>query len=277
MKKFLKLIFSLFVVATFMNAGMNFSEAAKKVVAVMPLENVSGYDEGRVAQIMTEELVSALYQSHRYSVIERNQMATVLREVGFQMTGAVDMNKAVQVGKLAGAQYVVVGKVTMAGLEVNQSGAINDILGMNVVGKVKGKVALQCRFIDVQTGEIKDVKEVEGSEPGNTAENAIYKACKEAAEKVLVELVKDIKSRVVDSDNDIIYIDAGRESGFRKGETLIIIREGSPIIVNGKIVGMKETTIGKAKVTEVNDEYSICKVTSHSDVIKKGDVVKRGQ
>ena len=81
----------------------------------------------------------------------------------------------------------------------------------------------------------------------------------------------------MDSDNDIIYIDAGRESGFRKGETLIIIREGSPIIVNGKIVGMKETTIGKAKVTEVNDEYSICKVTSHSDVIKKGDVVKRGQ
>ena len=253
-------------------------EAAKKVVAIMPLENVSGYTEAKVAEIMTEELTSALYQSGRYTVIERNQMATVLKEVGFQMTGAVDPNKAVEAGKLLGAQYVVIGKVTMAGVDANTPGSLtNTVLGIKAVGTLKGKIGVNYRFIDVQTGEIKYIGDAEGSEPGNTKENAIYKACKEAAKNVIKEMVSNIKARVADISGDDIYIDAGKEGGFRTGENLDIVRETSPIEINGKIVGMKEINIGTAKVTEVNDEYSVCKVTSHSDMVKKGDVVKRTQ
>ena len=253
-------------------------EAAKKTVAVMPLENVSGYTEARVAEIMTEELTSALYQSGRYTVIERNQMATVLKETGFQMTGAVDPNKAVEAGKLLGAQYVVIGKVTMAGVDTNSSGNLaNSVLGIKAVGTLKGKIGLNYRFIDVQTGEIKSMGEAEGSEPGNTRENAIYKACKEAAQNVLKDMVVNVKARVADMSGDDIYIDAGKEGGFKVGENLEIVRETAPIEINGKIVGMKEVNVGTAKVTEVNDEYSVCKVTSHSDTVKKGDVVKRAQ
>ena len=31
--------------------------AAKKLVAVMPLENISGYNEEKVAEIMTEQII----------------------------------------------------------------------------------------------------------------------------------------------------------------------------------------------------------------------------
>ena len=276
MQKFLKLFVVL--VITIMSFGSISCEAAKKTVAVMPLENVSGYTEQRVAEIMTEELTSALYQSGRCTVIERNQLASALREIGFQMTGAVDPSKAVQAGKMLGAQYVVVGKVTMAGLEVNSSGNLaNRIIGLHVAGNYKGKIALNYRIIDVQTGEIKAMGDAEGSEPGNSTENAIYKACKEAAKNVLSDMVKNVKARVADISGETLYIDLGVAGGFRNGETLSIVRETSPITVNGKIVGMKEITVGSAKVIEVNDEYSVCQVTAHTDVIKKGDVVKRVQ
>ena len=270
-------IFSLIAIIV-MTLGTMSVEAAKKTIAVMPLENISGYTEERVAEIMTEELVSALYQSGRYTVIERNQMATVLKEIGFQMTGAVDSSKAVEAGKMLGAQLVVIGKVTNVGIDSNDSGKfLNDVLGRNVAGNLKGKVALNYRFIDVESGEIKYLGDTEASEPGNTRENAIYKACKEAAQNVLKDMVANVRARVADMSGDEIYIDAGSEGGFHNGETLTIVRETAPIEINGRIVGMKEITVGTAKVIEVNDGYSVCKVTAHTDVIKKGDIVKRIQ
>lgn len=276
MHKFLGLIVILAI--TIMSLGSISCEAAKKSIAVMPLENVSGYTEARVAEIMTEELTNSLYQSGKYTVIERNQLATVLREIGFQMTGAVDQNKAVQAGKMLGAQLVVIGKVTNVSVDVNTSGnLINKVIGLQAAGTIKGKVDVQYRFIDVETGEIKYMGDAEGSEPGNTKENAIYKACKEAAQNVLKDIVINVKARVAGISGDDIYIDSGREGGFRVGETLTIVRETSPIQINGKIVGMKEITVGAAKVIEVNDEYSVCKITAHTDVVKEGDVVKRTQ
>ena len=62
--------------------SLNFCEAAKKIVAVMPLENVSGYSEEKVAEIMTEQLLVAIHSSGNFTVVERAQMGTVLREQG---------------------------------------------------------------------------------------------------------------------------------------------------------------------------------------------------
>ena len=41
------------IIAVAVICSLNFCEAAKKIVAVMPLENVSGYSEEKVADIMT--------------------------------------------------------------------------------------------------------------------------------------------------------------------------------------------------------------------------------
>ena len=62
---------------------------------------------------------------------------------------------------------------------------------------------------------------------------------------------------------------------MRRGETLIVARESEPIIVNGKIVGMKQSEVGKIKVVEVNADYAVCKVEGTVNQIHKGDVVKR--
>lgn len=275
MKKLVTLIVTVTMMLTMMTMV---TEAAKKVVAVMPLESITGGNDGqKIADMMTEELISALYKSGKYTVIERSQMATVFKEQGLSLTGAVDPNKAVQVGKMFGAQYVVVGKVTMASIEAAVSNRVTKFLGINGLNTLEGKVALSYRFIDVETGEIKFMGTAEGAKTGETAISAIQKSCKEASENVLSDMVKNIKARVADISGDEIYIDMGKEGGFRKGETLEIVRETSPIKINGEIVGMKEIKVGTAKVTEVNDKFSICEVIDSDMTVHKGDVVKRRQ
>lgn len=277
------------ILAVVVICSLNFCAAARKSVAVMPLENISGYSAQEVAEIMTEQLIVAIHSSGAYTVVERAQLGTVIKEQGFQNI-AVDPATAVKLGKLSGADYSMLGKVTMAIVDANPTANIvaqlGGALGLGDIGavanqyvhKFKGKIALEIRIVDNETGEIILAKTVEGSKSGATAPDAFNNACKQVAENFLRELdsVNPFRARVADIAGSDIYIDCGSDSGLRRGETLIVAREGAPIIVNGKVVAMRQTEIGKVKVVEVNADYAICRADDNSGDIHKGDVVKRG-
>lgn len=269
--------------------SVNYCAAAKKIVAVMPLENVSGYNEEKVAEIMTEQLIVALHSSGAYTVVERAQMGTVIREQGFQNI-AVDPAQAVELGKLSGADYSMVGKVTMALVENNPTAdtiaTISEILGLGDIGaaaqpfvhKFKGRIALEFRFVDNTTGEIVIAKTVEGSKSGASITAAFNNACRNAADNFLRELdyLNPFRARVAEISGADIYIDQGADSGLRRGDTLSVVREGGNIVVNGRIVGVKTESVAKIKVVEVNADYAICRAEAESSsLIHKGDVVKR--
>lgn len=268
--------------------SLNFCEAAKKIVAVMPLENVSGYDEEKVAEIMTEQLIVALHSSGAYTVVERAQMGTIIKEQGFQNI-AVDPGQAVKLGKLSGADYSMLGKVTMALVEDNPTAntvaRLSELFGMEDLGqmagsfvnKFKGRITLEFRFVDNTTGEVVVAKSVDGSKSGSSVAAAFNNACKNAAENFLRELdnLNPFRARVADLNGSDIYIDHGSDSGLRKGETLLVVREGAPIVVNDKVVGVRQTEVGKVKVVEVNSDYAVCRTQEGVSDVRKGDVVKR--
>ena len=277
-KKFFGAVFAMFFIlcATFQ------AEAAKKVVAIMPLENVSGYTQANVAQVMTEQLINVIHNSGQYTVVETMQMATVMKQQGFGTSiGSQEMDFSNQTN----SDYTVVGKVVMAtvtqNLTKNLIGALfgggkNDKL-IGLANGRKAKVELDVRFVDNKTGQIVFSKTFTGSKSGQNDAMALSGACQEAARNFLKELqgVNPMMARVAEIYGDKIYIDQGSASGLQKGETLIISREGAPIMVNGKIVDMRRDDICKAKVIEVNAEYSICKADKPTQV-RKGDIVRRG-
>ena len=267
--------------------SLNFCEAAKKIVAVMPLENVSGYDEQKVAEIMTEQLIVALHSSGVYTVVERAQMGAVIKEQGFQNI-AVDPAQAVELGKLSGADYSMVGKVTMAVVDTNPTAntvaLISELLKLGDLGamaepyihKFKGKIRLEFRFVDNTTGQVVVAKTIEGSKSGSSVADAFNNACKNAADNFVKELdtINPFRARVAEVVGANVYIDHGSESGLKRGDTLNVVREGGPIIVNGKTVGMKNQEVGNIKVIEVYSDYAVCRVEG-SAIIHKGDVAKR--
>lgn len=175
--------------------------AAKKLVAVMPLENVSGYDEEKVAEIMTEQIIAAIHATGTYTVVERTQLGAILREQGFQNI-AVDPSRAVELGKLAGADYTLVGKVTMAFVETNPAVSTIQTIGAALglggftetaggfIPKFKGRIGFEYRLVDNTTGEILNVKIIEGSKTGSSIPDAFHNSCKAAAENFLKDFAK---------------------------------------------------------------------------------------
>ena len=282
MKMRLKIFFAaIFAMCLIFSANFT-AEAAKKVVAIVPLENVSGYNAANVAQVMTEQLINVIHNSGQYTVIETTQRGAVMKQQGFEnIVGSQEVN----FGNQTNSDYTVVGKVIMATVTQNQTknllGALfgqqgnnNALLGL--ANSRKAKVELDVRFVDNGTGQIVFSKTFTGSKSGQNDAMALSGACREAAENFLKELqgVNPMMARVAEIYGDKIYIDQGSMNGIRQGEILIISREGNPIIVNGKIVDMRRDDICRAKVIEVNAEYSICKADKPT-AIKKGDIVRR--
>ena len=60
-KKFFTLIIAVLILFVNLQA-----EAAKKVVAIMPLENVSDFSKENISEIMTEQLIDVIHNSGQY-------------------------------------------------------------------------------------------------------------------------------------------------------------------------------------------------------------------
>ena len=279
------------ILMTLIVVTMSHSEAAKKTVAVMPVENISGYSSNNVADVMTEQLVTALSHSGSYTVTERTQLGSVLKELGFQSTGAVDPNQAIEIGQLTGAQYSLIGKVTLVEVTQNQMAnfldAASKAFGVSqnlsgFAGKSKGKVSVNIRLVDNRTGENVFSMQAEGSKSGNEPIVAFHGACKEAAERVLKNLQENTPAVAYVMDTDLttnsVYIDQGAESGFRKGDRLTIVRNGRTLTnESGEVVTVLQDVLGTVEVVHADAGFSVCRIIEQSTFIMRGDFARKGK
>jgi TolB-like protein len=74
---------------------------------------VSG--DGEEGAALTDEVTLAFVRARRFTVIERKDIDTALREQNFQLSGNVDDDSAVSIGKFLGATVVITGSVNGAG------------------------------------------------------------------------------------------------------------------------------------------------------------------
>ena len=104
------LIFSLPVPAV---AQQNVQGSGKLVIAIIDLEGrgISALE----AQTLTDRMRSELVSTGAVTIVERGQMAEILDEQGFQQTGCVSSECAVEVGKLLGVSQMATGSIGKIG------------------------------------------------------------------------------------------------------------------------------------------------------------------
>ena len=107
-------------------------------VAVLDFKSIMASEElgVAVAEILRTELVGI----GDYTVIERGMLEQLLSEQQLQLTGAVDSETAVEIGKLVGAKLVVIGSIVKTG----------------------SVYTINSRFIDVETGVAKVGQNIRG-------------------------------------------------------------------------------------------------------------------
>jgi curli biogenesis system outer membrane secretion channel CsgG len=128
-----------------------YNYSGKKIpIVVMDFETRVPGQGWQVGHGASDMLITALVKTKKYKVYERDRLNALMKEQKLQMSGAVDMSTAVQIGKLVGAKYILTGAVTEFGMAT--SGAHGG--GWFDVGKKHYRATVDVRAVNVQTGEI---------------------------------------------------------------------------------------------------------------------------
>ena len=119
-----------------------------------------------LAKALTDRIRDEIFHRDLYRVAARNDIEDVLKEQGFQLSGACDDSiSLIEVGKLLGAQYVIGGSISLIG----------DYYTVSV------------RIVEVNTGEV--VKSHSSSKYFNT-ENLLNKGSVEIVDNLISERKK---------------------------------------------------------------------------------------
>lgn len=132
-------------------------------IAVLPLDNDQWYRSYR-GNNPTEILVTELFESDRFTVVEREDLEAVLEEQDLPESGRVDLGTAVRMGRILGAEYLLMGGLTFSATESTYAGLV---LGpISAIKITKARVDLDLRLVDTTTAQIVWAAQSRGKKSG---------------------------------------------------------------------------------------------------------------
>lgn len=118
----------------------------------------------QIGEGMRNMLTTALFNTNRYIVLEREQLDEVLKEQDLGAAGRIKKGTEAPVGEVYGADLIITAAVTEFAGDTKAIKGDTKVLGVNVgAGVGKAHMALDIRIIDAKTSQIVAAASVEGS------------------------------------------------------------------------------------------------------------------
>jgi len=250
-------------------------------VAVIGFENNSSwyYWGDNLGWAAADELVTQLFKSGKFSVVERSQINAILAEQDFGQSGRVVPSQAAEIGKILGVQAMITGSITKFSIDTKGGG-----IGGFGVEYSEAESMMDVRIIDVNTAEIifaddsMGKKRLGGVRVGGISAYQDYDAG--LAAEALRPAVEDIVEKIVDKADDLaaiqppptpaaivgsrdanFYIDKGENFGISVGQRYEVMRVVDEITDGaGNVLDRITEKVGVLEVTEVLGQSSICRV-----------------
>ncbi|MDR2065513.1 MAG: CsgG/HfaB family protein [Prevotellaceae bacterium] len=156
------------ILSLFMLVSQLFSLAQETKLRIAVFDtNVSGKGFDESAGIIIREMVSAaIVNTGKYTIIERSLIAKIIEEQKFSNSGIVDDSQATELGKLAGANKVLLSVLSSSGNRGLLSLKMIDVQSASVESQ-KTKMVSQSEVLDIITsltleligGQSSEVKE----------------------------------------------------------------------------------------------------------------------
>jgi len=153
---------------------------SKTNIAVMEIEG-NGISEEEVAGL-TNRLRTELFQTNKFTVLERSKMDEILKEQGFQILGCTNTECAIEIGKIVGVQKVILGSVD----------------------KVSNLISVNIRLVNVETGIIEKnvMYDCENCDLVDVMKNSLYRVSRKIAD---IDIKYENNKQNFTSSNDVEY------------------------------------------------------------------------
>ena len=284
------------------------AEGGKIRIAVLDFENKVPNGQADLGWGMADMLITALRETGRYTVLEREALADVLGEQDFAGSSRADNKTSIKKGKLLGAQLLIKGAITE--FSYNTGGGN---LGLGYKGFGLGtssstaRAAADIRVVDAVTGEVIESHhdsveakssglQLSGSSNGfsfgvgGNKNSPLGKAARDLIEKMTNFIGTAISShaiegsaepvlegRVIKVDGpDMIYFNRGEDDGVKIGDKFDIYHPTESLVdpETGETLGSEKEFVGRVEVIKVDKKYSVVKSLSGESFVRN-DIVQK--
>jgi curli biogenesis system outer membrane secretion channel CsgG len=304
----LKLLWLCIAVSLVLSTG---AWAQMKSVAVMKFTTTAGGGRSYwynaswdLGEGMAEMLTTALVQTGKFRVLERQQIHDVLGEQDLGASGRVDPATAAKLGKVLGARYLIYGTVNEFEYSKAGEGGGVRLGGFRVgAGQAKAHIGMDVRIVDAVTSEIlfsarstADASRTgfkvgySGSDFGadlgafqkTPLGEATRKAIDDAVNKMLTQFGTEAapaptaawSGTLFVAEGGALVIKAGTKEGLKTGDILTVYR-AKMATVGGEVLTVGQDKIGKIRLTSVGESAATAEIVEGSG-FKTGDIVKTG-
>lgn len=276
--------------------------AADDIVSVAVLDfqvgNIPYWWNWRLEKEITEMVTDGLTGKGEYRLLERSHIDKILREQNFGASGRVDATTAAKMGKLLGADAVIMGTIT--DFSMTSSGKMR--VGRLGLGTSTARTALTGRVVDVETGEILastsgereetgislsvsnfkgmsfSSSEFRKSSLGKSVQGAVDEFCENAVQALSQASVAiaSREARVTQTTGSVVALvgpnviaNIGAEAGVRKGQTYEVFRLT-------EVPGLAEPVripVGVIRITSVDPMAAVAEVDQCSVPVEIGDAI----
>ncbi|GMW03299.1 MAG: hypothetical protein AMXMBFR84_44330 [Candidatus Hydrogenedentota bacterium] len=274
----------------------NAALAQQASIAVLEFNNKAGIDKG-VGSAISDMLTTNIVKTRKFDVVERVELKKVVSEQALGDSGAVDAATAAKIGKLKGADYILVGVVTEAGqtsrdYSTNGFGGALPIPGMgsglmpNRVQRQTISLGVDIRFVDTTTGDVvfaEDFVETRKStgvgtdlisfDPNNPTEGEMARSLVHQLTKRVLLIVYPPKIAKLGSDNKTVTLNYG-DVMFTPGEVWMISSQGEEVKDpdSGQSLGFEEVEVGRVKITDTQSAMTIAEVIDGAEKLAVGQI-----
>lgn len=262
-------------------------EAAKYIkpsIAVLKFENRAPISQGwDVGSGMQDILVDRLLATKRYYVVERPDLATVVKELKVQHSGLTREQDRARAGQLKNVQYLIKGTITDFGQVAGNTGFLG-LPPLDVFGAGQRAVmGVTLYVVDVESGEIITSESIEESvRAGDTAAAVQYKNvgfggtafCRTPLGRATAAVIERAVRRITDTiasrpwqprialvqEGGTVVINGGANRRVAQGACYEVYLLGEPIVDpdTGDVIGHQPgQTVGRIRVREVRPQHSL--------------------
>jgi len=253
---------------------------------------------------MAEMLTTALVESGKFKVLERQQIHEVLGEQDLGASGRVDPATAAKIGKVLGARYLIYGTVDeFEYAKAGEGGGVR-IGGLRLgASQAKAHIGMDVRIVDAVTSEIlfstrstADASRTGfkvgysgsdfGADVGAFQKTPLGEATRTAITNAVNKMVTQFggeagpeptpawSGTLFVAEGGALVIKAGTKDGLKSGDLLTVYR-AKTANVGGEILTVGQDKIGKIRLTSVGESAATAEVVEGSG-FKTGDIVKTG-
>ncbi|MGM0509178.1 MAG: CsgG/HfaB family protein, partial [Fusobacteriota bacterium] len=286
MKKKLVLIIMLFSV----NFLFGVEASKKERVVVLPFKDLSQQESYNPGEKLSSTLAGDLAALGRFQVLDRTELESILEEQKLTLSGAVENDQGIKVGKLASAKMAFTGNI--ASLNVYREEEVKDKVADLGILKIKkeertykkewnAKLKVTIKVLNVETGEIikSFTKEVTyETQDVHNEESAIDGAIDKISDDIIngMRELFLIKSYIIDKQGKTAIIRLGTNMGIKKGMEFYIYSDGNKIKdkYSGKILDVSGENIGLLYITDVDKNSAYAKIVRGKSEVKSGQKLK---